>query len=274
MIRRTKMIATDLDGTLFNADSEISNRTLLALEQAKDAGFHTVAVTGRSWRTASDKLTPASGIDYVICSNGAYLYQQQSASIGWSNAISVADLPLLLSTVRDAVPQTCFGWESASGLFFEPAFTALSDNPAFLEKGGHATELGSEDLYKLFIRSSAMDHHQLHGELIRTVGNIATLATSGAPFLEATSIGTDKATALARLTSELGVTAENTITFGDNMNDIPMLKWSGTSVAMGNALPTVKAVTTDHTESNVNDGVAVYLEHLLITNNSPTRGTP
>ena len=55
-------------------------------------------------------------------------------------------------------------------------------------------------------------------------------------------------------------TTEEMIAFGDDFNDIGMLKLCGKGIAMGNAIKEVKAVANDITKTNNEDGVAYYLE--------------
>ena len=52
------------------------------------------------------------------------------------------------------------------------------------------------------------------------------------------------------------------LAFGDNDNDIALLRWAGRSVAMGNARPEVKAVADEVTAACDADGVAAVLETL------------
>lgn len=61
-----------------------------------------------------------------------------------------------------------------------------------------------------------------------------------------------------------GIDKEDTISFGDNISDIPMLKASGTSVAMGNAVSQVKDIADYITLSNDEDGIAEYIEKYLL----------
>lgn len=57
----------------------------------------------------------------------------------------------------------------------------------------------------------------------------------------------------------LDLASSDTIAFGDNLNDLPMLNWAGESVAMGNAMDEVKAIATSGTSSNIDHGVAEML---------------
>ena len=70
--------------------------------------------------------------------------------------------------------------------------------------------------------------------------------------------------ALLALAQHLGIPAADTIAFGDSSNDLRMLRAAGTSVAMGNAAPEVRAVCDYVTETNDRDGVAAFLHaHVL-----------
>jgi hydroxymethylpyrimidine pyrophosphatase-like HAD family hydrolase len=68
---------------------------------------------------------------------------------------------------------------------------------------------------------------------------------------------------LAYLTDHYGLKRENVITFGDNVNDIEMIKWAGIGVAMGNADERLKEVADIVTEDNTNAGIAKTLQCLL-----------
>ena len=73
----------------------------------------------------------------------------------------------------------------------------------------------------------------------------------------------DKAVGVRRLAKQLGVARKDVVAFGDNLNDLELLRWAGRGVAMGNADPSTRAVADEVTGSNDDDGVAVVLEALL-----------
>jgi len=93
----------------------------------------------------------------------------------------------------------------------------------------------------------------LDGTLLRTDGSVsdrtvAALRLADAPvakllirggrirLVEASAPGVHKGTALAELAASLGIEPAGVVAFGDMPNDLPMLAWAGTGVAMGNAL--------------------------------------
>ena len=74
---------------------------------------------------------------------------------------------------------------------------------------------------------------------------------------------TDKANGLSQLQSILGIKAEETLAFGDGINDLPMLI-NNIGVAMGNASPDIKDVCRFITSSNVENGIAKFLEQYVL----------
>ena len=83
-------------------------------------------------------------------------------------------------------------------------------------------------------------------------------------FLEITPLGIEKASALLKLADTLGYTSENIMACGDGLNDIPMLKIAGVSVAMGNAYDETKRYADYISASNDLDGVAVAIDKFIL----------
>jgi Cof subfamily protein (haloacid dehalogenase superfamily) len=73
-----------------------------------------------------------------------------------------------------------------------------------------------------------------------------------------------KGHALQEIATDLGVAPEEVVAFGDNHNDIGMLRFAGLGVAMGNAHDEVKAEADYVTLSNAEDGVAVVIEDMIL----------
>ena len=88
-------------------------------------------------------------------------------------------------------------------------------------------------------------------------------AISGGDFVEVMAPGITKAFTLASLCDERGIAAREVVAVGDHTNDLPMLRWAGRGVAMGNAHPSVLAEIDEHTTTNADDGLAPVLENFL-----------
>nr|WP_263849685.1 HAD family hydrolase [Lacticaseibacillus camelliae] len=103
-----------------------------------------------------------------------------------------------------------------------------------------------------------------HGELAAVREELAAkdllhLSASFTNNIELIPKHVDKANAITELQAKLGIPPARTIAFGDGNNDIGMLQSAGISVAMGNAVPAVKAAAKYETGPNTEDGLAQFL---------------
>ena len=257
------LIASDLDGTLFGADGQVSDRSCRAIEAVVARGHRVIAVTGRSWRTAAPRLVAIRGISSIIASNGACEYQPSTGTVTRSSTIAADAWPDWVDRLRRAFPQVSIGWESADGIGFERTFADEAGGIDQLENAGDSGWPGDRPLYKLYVRTPELTHAALQAAVRPLLGNDAEVSTSGAPFVEITAPGVDKAATLSRIAHDLMVDAADVIAFGDNHNDLPMLRWAGLSVAMANAVPDVLALADRQADDHADHGVARMLEHLL-----------
>jgi hydroxymethylpyrimidine pyrophosphatase-like HAD family hydrolase len=88
-------------------------------------------------------------------------------------------------------------------------------------------------------------------------------STSGAPFVEVTGDGVHKGFGVARVCERLGIRPEEVVAFGDNHNDLAMLRWAGRGIAMANAQRVVLDAVDEVTGTHLDDGVAAVLETLV-----------
>lgn len=253
-----RLIATDLDGTLLGRGAKVSARTRAAIVAARQAGIDVVPVTGRGFRTALDVISDA-GVDEVVCSNGALNYDLVLDQIREVRAIEGDTFRSLVSSLRAELPELNFGWETTVAVTFEPGFA--------IEQWSDVTtpEPIAEvaEAIKVFVGHPNIFEADLQHRLLPLLPEGMFVSTSGAPFVEMTAAGADKAAAVQRLAAARGIDRAEVMTFGDQMNDLSMLEWAGVGVAMGNARPEAKAVADRVTTSNVEDGVAAVIEELL-----------
>ncbi len=87
----------------------------------------------------------------------------------------------------------------------------------------------------------------------------------GDGFLEVVPEGADKGSALEFIAGQLGVPRSEVVAFGDGANDITMIDWAGTGVAVGpGAHREVLEVAQEHIASPEEGGVATWLERNLL----------
>lgn len=262
---RPRLVATDLDGTLFSPAAQVTPHTARVLRAVHEAGIHVVAVTGRSHHTAIERLAPVGVVRHAVCSNGATRYDLVDDRLVSSHPIDDDHLVAILEALTAGLPGVGFGLEATTGFVYDEVF--LTHLPRLRERGHRPGLLPPAqpvaEVVKVMVGHPDIDHHDLLARVVEVVPHDVNAATSGAPFVEVTAAGIDKASGLAAVCAELGVAAGDVLAFGDGDNDLPMLRWAGRGVAMANAHPTVLAATTERAGHHADEGVAAYLEALL-----------
>lgn len=99
-----------------------------------------------------------------------------------------------------------------------------------------------------------------HEELFNPLNDRITFTRSTPMYYEANPKGTDKGSALQILIDELGLTRANVMAIGDQGNDLSMVKFAGTGIAMGNAIDDLKECAQHVTADCDHDGVAEAIE--------------
>lgn len=265
-LRRTgpvQVVATDLDGTLLRTDGSVSDRTRAALAAAEEAGLRTVLVTARPPRWLDD-LEPIVGAHGVaLCGNGAFVYDVPSRTVTAQHGFDPTDLVPVLDDLRRELPGIAFAAERASGFGLEDTYSSGHPVPPDAVRGPVEALVG-EPVGKLLARHPELGDEAFRVAVAAVVGERGIVAYSGAGGLaEISAPGVTKAAALERWCAGHGVGPAGVWAFGDMPNDLPMLAWAGTGVAVGNAHAEVLAAADLVTGTNDDDGVARVVEALL-----------
>lgn len=258
-----RLVATDLDGTLVRSDGTISERTAAALVAAEDAGIDVVFVTGRPLRWAEDVFDYVGSHGFAIVSNGALVWDVAGSAVQRTRAIEPAVAFDVTERLRAAVPDSHFAVETISGIALEHGFMERYPVPPGAVRGSSA-EILTEPAFKLMARHESLEPQEYWDRAIDAVSDLVEVTwSSSTTLLEMSAFGVTKASTLELFCQERGISAVEVVAFGDMPNDLPMLRWAGTSYAMANAHPTVQAAAGRIANSNDLDGVAEVMEQLL-----------
>jgi hypothetical protein len=260
-----RLVATDLDGTLLGPDGVLSARTVAAVRAAHAAGVTVVAATGRSHHTALPRVAPAEVVRYLVCSNGASLYDCTAGAVIDCHPIAPASLSALVDGVRRELVDACFGWEESDGFGWESAFHSVRPDVE-QHRATVVPRLGApwpDGVNKLFVAHGELQREHLLDAVTPLLVDGLVATCSGARFVEVTGAGVDKAFGVARLCARLGIVPDEVLAIGDHLNDLAMLRWAGRGVVMASAHPAVLAEAAEIAPSNTDDGVACVLEALL-----------
>jgi Cof subfamily protein (haloacid dehalogenase superfamily) len=255
-----RLIASDLDGTLLAANGQLSARTLGAIEAAAKAGIVFAAATGRSHISAAPRLAPASPfMRWAICSNGASLYDLHEHRVVAQHVIADHHLTELHSLWDSA--DFALGWEDIDGFGADEAYQRRF--PHGLADIVPRDRPPASGVLKILVSHATLTGRTLLDHVRAAMPAALEVATSGAPFVEITGAGVNKAYGVSTLADQLGIDASETLVFGDNNNDLPMFAWAGRAVAMANATQEVQQAATAVTSHHDDDGVARAVEALL-----------
>jgi Cof subfamily protein (haloacid dehalogenase superfamily) len=263
-MRRPRLVATDIDGTLLRHDFTVSDRTRRALRLARDDGALVTLVTGRPPRWTHD-LVEETGVDGpVVCANGALTYDTKKRAILDHKPLSPDVARIIIEALRVELPGVEFAFEMGLTFGRERRWAPLHPPPdeVVVEDG---LELARRPLTKLLARHSQADAARLAQVALAAVGSRAEATWSTDSLLEVSGAGVTKASALATLAGRLGIASAETIAFGNMPNDLAMLEWAGVGFAVANAHPDVLSAADAVTASNADDGVALVLEQLFAT---------
>lgn len=274
-----KLIVTDLDGTFLQTYHTLNEENIRAVRRAREQGVYVAAVTARNWSACKWAVTQTGFDPLCVINNGAAIVDGGTETLVFENAIPAAAVRAILQ----AAAQAHAAIDVFAGLFsLEYGPTRLDSEDmrqwraAWEEKPeGYrpVTEI-YHDLDAMIERAATVSQNiTVHGENLTELpgwfyrrvieqGEFY-LTSSHTGCIDIMAYGSTKREGVQRLAEKLGVAQNDIIAFGDNSNDIGMLKWAGTGVAVGNAPDSVQAAADLVTARNDEGGFAKALDTLL-----------
>lgn len=262
-----QLIATDIDGTLLGPDHVVTERTIAALRAAADAGVEVVAATGRSHWSAQPLLEPIGCVRWLLASNGATMFDLTTGEIVDQSPLDAATVRSVVSSLESAFDGLGYSWETTEGVFQDEAFRAirssLSPSVKLAKRATSEFVPGADDLTKIMVMSPTLSDMEWFAAADPYIPDELNFSTSGTGFVELTAEDADKGLALAKLCEQLGVDRACTVTFGDQPNDLGMLRWAGRGYAMANGSDSAIEAASHVAPHHLDDGVAQIVERLL-----------
>jgi len=243
MVMSYLVLATDYDGTLAT-EGEVESETLAALERWRAADRKLVLITGRRLDDWLSFFSYPHLFDWVVAENGAVLYQPPSQQV----MLLAAPPPVaFIERLRDRI---------SAGSQMDGA----SDSGEF-QHLLQRNELVPVSVGRVIV-ATWQPYDQATIEVIQELGlDLQVILNKGAVMVLPN--GVDKASGLQAVLQQLNVTPEQTVGVGDAENDSSFLDLCGFSVAVANALPSLKAQVDWVTPSSRGAGVVELISRLL-----------
>ena len=258
-----KLVVSDLDGTLLDAEENVSLRTRAALEKLHAKGIAFVIATGRPQRWMPRILKQVPACSALICMNGALVLSPDGKDIRSSSEIPCKQLDRLIQTLLDIWPAIGLAAEYKHSFAHSEAYkTSRSGLPSQIDILP-ARELATSPALKLLARLPGSMPKEILQAIPPSTRAAYSMTYSSAGLLEIAAQGVDKVHPLAEICRKNGIEAEDVAAFGDMPNDAGMLKWAGQSYAPENAAPELKTMVDKVIPHHHESGVAQQIENLL-----------
>ena len=274
-----KLIAMDLDGTLFNHNGEITPKTIEQLNRAAKQGVYTVISTGRPFNGLPFEQIKDTKIDYALTTNGAAVYRIKDKVCLYENTMDLEMLTPILDYVlsREIHIDLYIDGEGFTPIRCRQNLDRL-DVPESLKRYMIATRTPVEDLVayvkdcgKKIQKINLNFYPQPDGtfayrdETIQFLKSLSVIEVVCGGFnnFEISKAGVTKSTGLIALTEHLGTTMEKTMAIGDSENDYSMINAAGLGIAMGNASDDIKSIADYITTTNEEDGVGEAIKKFI-----------
>jgi Cof subfamily protein (haloacid dehalogenase superfamily) len=275
---RYRLLAIDIDGTLVNSQDELTAATREALVRAGKAGIQVVLATGRRYSRTLHLVEPL-GIDVpLVTATGALVKHPRDHRTLYRAEFDPRVLRRMLDiVVACGFEPVLYGDTYTQG--FDFYLTTLDTrNPELGEYLTNNAPCGRvlADLvahpppevfagFAMGTRDQMLDlERALHAELgDRISTHVLRSPKYGGFFCEMAPGGVTKWSAIRRLAEGWGIAVAEICAVGDDVNDITMIRAAGLGVAMGNALPQVKAAADRVAPTHDDDGLVEVVGWLL-----------
>lgn len=268
------VITSDLDGTLLNEKSEISEYTKNLLNTLVKNDILFIPCTSRSVKDLPQCLLDTE-IRYFVCANGACIYDKVEDKIIKSYPIKTD----LAFQVLDAIDleETFVNVVHEGQVYSEKRFFQTFKEENLFKRSAiesmEATRIALDSVYDKLKEFDEIEKLHLNYRDTETRDKMLArieehedymILQSSARNIEITHVDTDKGRAALALCDLLGMEDVKVMAFGDNINDIPLFKVADVKVKMKNGLSALDDYTNAVTDfTNDEDGVARFISKTL-----------
>lgn len=288
-----KLLVSDMDGTLFNSNQEISPLNLASIREAEKQGVRFMIATGRS----VDTIGPTTELYHLNCGlillNGAEVRDEKNNIINTIN-IDGEIVPKLSEVLnrQGYIPeymtnkgsQLCgtkemmtknMGWrmmclDRSHTLSFEEAVESGKNSvfQKFLTRNDTLEDMLAKDLEirKMIVFNPDREFNTRNREELMEMFPELSILSSYPENIEINSRYAQKGYGLLKAIEKMGIRKEEVAVFGDGLNDLSMFELFPNAFAPANAEPEIKKKAKEIIPSNNDDGVGKKIFELLYKN--------
>lgn len=265
-----KAIFVDIDGTLRDNNRQLSQKTINTVKKVTDKGILVILCSGRPRKYTEEVSKMCCASKYIITSNGGNIYDYEENRVIYSNIMNKEAI-LNLYEIANSVDAK-FIMNVGEGRVVNKV--TKPDEEKEIEGNIHEF-VYKNDIVQCIIADKDFDKIKNLIPKIEKVKDVEiknrhkSLIDSSYPrdntiYCDVANIESSKGNAIEKLCQYLKIDLKDVISIGDDFNDLSMFEKVGLSVAMKNANEIVREKADEITLSNEDNGVAVFLEEIIL----------
>ena len=260
-----KLIITDMDGTLLDNSSNINNEFWELYKEIKKRNIIFSVASGRQYFSIKDKFESIKDEIIFIAENGAYVIFNDNEIL--SNTLNKNEVDLLLDIIKQIpdVKLVVYGKKTAYTNVKEESF--FEESKDFLKK--YEIVDNFDDIHDKIFKFAL--YHQIDAEkniypYLKNIEAQFKILIAQKKWIDIMRMDTDKGYALQKIQQKFNISKNETMAFGDYLNDYIMLQNAEYSFAMANAHEKLKRIAKYIADSNDNNGFVKAVREYLINN--------
>lgn len=243
-VNEYRLLALDMDGTLLNNEKEVSPENKKWIQKLEGEGVPVVLATGRGYQRVVHIQQELTINQPMVLVNGAEIWKSQTDLLE-----------------RTFIPNENIRLLREIALEYHAPFWGYTTENMVKQKDFSEEMLQWNWLKFGFKHQETEVVSRIREEILESM---EIVCTSSSPHnIECAPAGLSKETGLVQVCNFLGMSMDEVVSVGDNLNDTEMIKAAGMGVAMGNAPNHVKEIADMTTYTNEQDGVAHVIQHLF-----------
>ena len=259
-----KMAVFDMDGTLLLKDKTLSVKSIEAIKYLLSKNVKVIIATGRPNTLLKEYVNKLNINEFSVTCNGSVIYNHKNSEFLYNDTINKATTKNIESYLLDnnidfLAYEKDYVVSHNSGprhLFYTDRNKTLpiEDQAQFYTFEDIKKPIDELSINKILVVEQNKEKYAKTVEFLNKFDNLY-VTQSKEDFIDVGPTGNSKGNALDILCKYYNIDKSEVIAFGDQMNDVSMLKFAGIGVAMGNAKQAVKDASDQVTLSNEEDGV-------------------
>lgn len=261
----TKIVVTDLDGTLLNEKSEISQENYEAIKKLKEKGIIFGIASGRAVGVINQIIKDhqiMEMVDFLIGFNGAEIYdfrEKVAITIPQLQKDMIKNIIDIFSEL-DVVCAVHEGAELYANKWNPSIQVEANLNKYKLIIKENLKEFIQKDYPKLMITGEQEYLTMIENNIISSIKGEYNAFRSHQNFYEFVAKNVSKGSTIEKYCQIHGFQAEEVMAFGDNLNDYEMIQYAGVGVAMDNAVEPLKSIAQIIARHHADHGFAQVIE--------------